>query len=244
MSAAAPIHLGGERFMLDPAGVMFWPSRRLLCASDLHLEKGSHFAAGRRGFVPPYDTRETLLRLRSALSRWRPARLVLLGDSFHDARGALRLGAEDAAMLRQLLDGIETVWVLGNHDPEPPQGVPGASAVEWRDGAFVFRHQALPGAAAGVEVSGHFHPKATVPTRAGGVTRPCFVADARRLLMPAFGAYTGGLDAGDPAVSGLFPRGARLFLLGRDRLFSVPARRRAPLPAGRAGLPAAGAAPG
>ena len=148
MTAAAPIHLGGERLMLDPAGVLFWPSRRLLCASDLHLEKGSHFAAAGRGFVPPYDTRETLLRLRSALARWRPERLVLLGDSFHDARGALRLGAEDGAMLRRLLDGIEVVWVLGNHDPEPPQGVPGSSAAEWRDGAFVFRHHALSGAAA------------------------------------------------------------------------------------------------
>ena len=246
MSAAAPVHMGGERLMLDPAGVLFWPSRRLLCASDLHLEKGSHFAAAGRGFVPPYDTRETLLRLRSALSRWRPARLVLLGDSFHDARGALRLGTEDGAMLRRLLDGVETLWVLGNHDPEPPEGMPGLCATEWRDGAFVFRHQAVPGAADGVEVSGHFHPKATVPTRAGGVTRPCFVADSRRLLLPAFGAYTGGLDAGDPAVSGLFPRGARLFLLGRYRLFSMPARRRPA--AGRegtaGGLPPMGAAPG
>jgi hypothetical protein len=246
MSAAAPIHMGGERLMLDPAGVLFWPSRRLLCASDLHLEKGSHFAAAGRGFVPPYDTRETLQRLRLALARWRPARLLLLGDSFHDARGALRLGAEDAAMLRRLLDGLEVVWVLGNHDPEPPQGVPGSWAVEWRDGAFAFRHKALASTAPGVEVSGHFHPKATVPTRAGGVTRPCFVADAHRLLMPAFGAYTGGLDAGDPAVAGLFPRGARLFLLGRDRLFSVPVRRR-PATAGRegaAGLPPMGVAPG
>ena len=243
MTASAPIHMGGERLMLDPAGVLAWPSRRLLCASDLHLEKGSHFAAAGRGFVPPYDTRETLLRLRSALARWRPERLVLLGDSFHDARGALRLGAEDGAMLRRLLDGIEVVWVLGNHDPEPPQGVPGSSAAEWRDGAFAFRHQALPGAAAGVEISGHFHPKATVPTRAGGVTRPCFVADAHRLLMPAFGAYTGGLDAGDPAVAGLFPRGARLFLLGRDRLFSVPARRR-PAANREGAAPPMGAAPG
>jgi len=242
---AAPVHMGGERLMLDPAGVLAWPARRLLCVSDLHLEKGSHFAAAGRGFVPPYDTRETLQRLRLALQRWRPARLVLLGDSFHDARGALRLSAEDAAALRRMLDGIEAVWVLGNHDPEPPEGLPGAFAAEWRDGAFVFRHQAVPGAVAGVEVSGHFHPKATVPTRAGGVTRPCFVADAHRLMMPAFGAYTGGLDAGDPAVSSLFPRGARLFLLGRDRLFSVPAARRraAAMREGSTGLPA-DAAPG
>jgi DNA ligase-associated metallophosphoesterase len=225
MSAMAPIHLGGERFMLDPAGVLFWPSRRLLCASDLHLEKGSHFAAAGRGFVPPYDTRETLGKLRLALSRWRPERLLLLGDSFHDARGALRLAADDAALLRHLLDGLEVVWVLGNHDPEPPPGLPGLSVLEWRDGAFAFRHQAPAGTVAGVEVSGHFHPKATVPTRCGGVCRPCFVADAHRLVMPAFGAFTGGLDAGDPAVASLFPRGARLFLLGRDRLFSMPARR-------------------
>jgi uncharacterized protein len=223
MSAAAPVHMGGERLMLDPAGVLFWPSRRLLCASDLHLEKGSHFAASGGRFVPPYDTRDTLARLRLAVSRWRPARLVLLGDSFHDRRGASRLGSEDAATLRRLLDGIETVWVLGNHDPEPPQGVPGASASEWRDGAFAFRHQARPGpVAAGVEISGHFHPKATMPTRCGGVSRACFVVDARRLVMPAFGAYTGGLDAGDPAVSALFPRGARAFLLGRDRLYAMP----------------------
>lgn len=235
MSAAAPIHMGGERLMLDPAGVLAWPARRLLCASDLHLEKGSHFAAAGRGFVPPYDTRETLLRLHSALSRWRPERLVLLGDSFHDARGALRLGAEDGATLRRLLGGVDTVWVLGNHDPEPPQGVPGSWAAEWRDGAFAFRHQALPGAAAGIEVSGHFHPKATMPTRAGGVTRPCFLADGRRIVLPAFGAYTGGLDCGDPALASLFPRGARAFLLGRERLFSMPVaprRRAAAAPAG------------
>jgi uncharacterized protein len=222
MSAAAPVHMGGERLMLDPAGVLFWPSRRLLCVSDLHLEKGSHFAAAGGRFVPPYDTRDTLARLRLALHRWRPARLVLLGDSFHDSRGALRLAPEDAAALRRLLDGVEAVWVLGNHDPEPLHGVPGTSLSEWRDGQFAFRHQALPGAVAGIEVSGHFHPKATMPTRCGGVSRPCFVADARRLVMPAFGAYTGGLDAGDPAVSSLFPRGARAFLLGRERLYAMP----------------------
>lgn len=228
MSAAAPIHLAGERLMLDPAGVLFWPSRRLLCVSDLHLEKGSHFAAGGR-FVPPYDTRETLARLRLALARWRPAQLVLLGDSFHDSRGALRLGSDDAAALRRLLDGLEVVWVLGNHDPEPPAGLPGRSALALHDAAFVFRHEALPAVEPGqVEVSGHFHPRATVPTRCGGVTRPCFVAGANRLMLPAFGAYTGGLDAGDPAIAGLFPRGARLFLLGRERLYSVPARRRPP----------------
>jgi DNA ligase-associated metallophosphoesterase len=217
---AAPIHLAGERLMLDPAGHVAWPAQKLLAVSDLHLEKGSHFAA-RGSMLPPYDTKETLERLALALRRWRPQRLVLLGDSFHDAQGCARLAPSDAAMLLRLLAGLEVVWVLGNHDPAPPVGMPGLALPEWRLERLTFRHVAHPGAAG--EVSGHFHPKATMPTRAGGVTRPCFVADARRLLLPAFGAYTGGLDIADPAVARLFPRGGRAFLLGTGRLFSFPA---------------------
>jgi hypothetical protein len=218
----APLHVvGGERLMLDPGGVLAWPARRLLAVADLHLEKGSHFAATGRGLLPPYDTRETLDRLRHALKRWRPSRLVALGDSFHDATGSSRLPAAEAALLRHMLEGIEVVWVLGNHDPVPPAGLPGTAAEDWAEGAVIFRHQARPGPVPGVEISGHFHPKATMPTRAGGITRPCFVADARRVMLPAFGAYTGGLDAADPAIASLFPRGARAFLLGRERLFST-----------------------
>jgi len=225
--SAAPIHLAGERLMLDPAGILAWPARRLLAVADLHLEKGSHFAAGGR-FLPPYDTRETLARLGTALRRWRPERLVLLGDSFHDPGGAARLPTAETALLHRLLDGLEVIWVLGNHDPVPPEGLPGSAVEEWRDGPLAFRHQARPGAVQGAEISGHFHPKATMPTRCGGITRPCFVADAKRVMLPAFGAYTGGLDAADPAIAGLFPRGARLFLLGQDRLFSMPARKPQP----------------
>ncbi len=217
----APLHLAGERLMLDPAGLLAWPAQRLLAVADLHLEKGSHFAAGGR-FVPPYDTRETLTRLGTALRRWRPARLVLLGDSFHDATGAGRLGREDAALLARLTAGMELVWVLGNHDPLPPTGLPGSAMEEWRQGPLLFRHQAQPGRPEAVEVSGHFHPKATMPTRCGGITRPCFLADGRRVILPAFGAYTGGLAATDPVIAGLFPRGARAFLLGQERLFSLP----------------------
>ena len=216
----APFHLAGERLMLDPSGALFWPARRLLAVADLHLEKGSHFAARGGRFVPPYDTRETLGRLAPLLRRYRPARVVALGDSFHDADGHARLAPSDAALLARLVEGTDLVWVLGNHDPAPPVGLPGRAAEEWREGPIAFRHI---GGDAAPEISGHFHPKATAPTRGGGVTRPCFVADARRILMPAFGAYTGGLDARDPAIGALFPRGARLFLLGRERLFSLPA---------------------
>jgi hypothetical protein len=216
---AAPIHLAGERLMLDPGGYAAWPAQRLLAFADLHLEKGSHFAA-RGQMVPPYDTRETLERLALALRRWKPARLVLLGDSFHDAKGCARLAPADCAALIRMLAGIEVVWVLGNHDPVAPEGMPGVAVEEWKLGPIAFRHIAQPGATA--ELSGHWHPKATMPTRAGGVTRPCFLADARRLLLPAFGAYTGGLSITDPAVAAIFPRGGRAFLLGRERLFSFP----------------------
>jgi DNA ligase-associated metallophosphoesterase len=216
---AAPIHIAGERLMLDPAGVAIWPAQRALVVADLHLEKGSHFAARGR-MLPPYDTRETLERLHQALRRYGPRRLVLLGDSFHDGAGSARLAPADAASLRQMVDGIAVTWVLGNHDPAPPEGLPGEVTPEWREGPLVFRHIAQQGAAG--EVSGHYHPKATMPTRAGGVTRPCFLADARRLLLPAFGAYTGGLAITDPAIGALFPRGGRAFLLGAERLFSFP----------------------
>lgn len=213
---AAPIHLGGERIMLDPGGVALIARPRVLVVSDLHLEKGSHFAVGGR-FVPPYDTRDTLARLEALVRLYGPKRLVLLGDSFHDPAGPGRMMEHDRHLLGQLLSRLEVVWVLGNHDPVPPEGLPGEVAAEWREGALVFRHQ---GGGPGAEVSGHFHPKASLPTRVGPVTRPCFLFDGRRLMMPAFGSYTGGLNARDPAIASLFPRGARAFLLGKERLYS------------------------
>ncbi|MFC4166586.1 ligase-associated DNA damage response endonuclease PdeM [Teichococcus aestuarii] len=212
------MHLAGERLALDPAGALFWPAQQLLVLSDLHLEKGSHFAA-RGQLVPPYDTRETLARLAALLRRYSPAHLVFLGDSFHDAAGAARLHATDRATLLHLLAGRRVSWVLGNHDPLPPEALPGEAVEELSLGPLLFRHEGQPGARPG-EVSGHFHPRAAMPTRCGPVERPCFLADARRLLMPAFGAYTGGLSITAPPVAALFPRGGRAFLLGKERLFS------------------------
>jgi DNA ligase-associated metallophosphoesterase len=228
----APLHLAGERLGLCPSGVALWPARRTLIVADLHLEKGSAFAA-RGAPIPPYDSRETIRRLALALRRHDPARVILLGDSFHDSAGASRLPAEDRAALARLLAGRETIWILGNHDPAPPEGLPGAAADALSDGPFRFVHIADPAAKPG-EISGHYHPKATLPTRAGPVTRPAFLADAKRLILPAFGAYAGGLDASDPALARLFPRGGRAFLIGAERLYSVPlsaGRRAAPSPA-------------
>ena len=214
---AAPIHLAGERLMLDPGGALVWPAAGLLAVSDLHLEKGSSFA--RRGqLLPPWDTHATLERLTLLLRRYQPRLVVALGDSFHDVDGAARLPSGELSRLRAMTAAHRFVWVQGNHDPAPPCGVGGESVDVFATAKLTFRHQASPGAEG--EISGHYHPKAAVPARGGSVSRPCFVADQRRLMLPAFGAYTGGLDVRDPAIARLFPRGGRVFLLGRERLFS------------------------
>jgi DNA ligase-associated metallophosphoesterase len=218
---AAPIHLAGERLMLDPAGVLYWPATSLLVVSDLHLEKGSSYA--RHGqLLPPWDTHATLDRLTVLLRRYRPRIVVALGDSFHDSGGASRLPTGELARLRTMTETHCFVWVKGNHDPTPPNGVGGEWVEAFSTASLVFRHQAIAGAEG--EVSGHYHPKATVPARGTAVSRPCFVADARRVVMPAFGAYTGGMDVREPAISRLFPRGGRVFLLGKERLFSFTLR--------------------
>lgn len=216
--SAAPVTFAGERVMLDPSGVAVFAARRLLVVADLHLEKGSALAA-RGAVLPPYDSRATLERLWRVVRLWRPARLVALGDSFHDSGGPARLPADARARLAAIAALTTIVWVQGNHDPEPPFGLPGCAHAEWREDAIAFRHQ---GGGGTPEVCGHHHPQARVPTRGGSIARPCFIASATRLMLPAFGAYTGGLDVRDPAIAGLYRRGARVFLLGRERLFSFP----------------------
>jgi DNA ligase-associated metallophosphoesterase len=215
---AAPIHLAGERLMLDPMGALFWPDQGLLAVSDLHLEKGSSFA--RRGMLlPPWDTHATLDRLTLLLRRWAPRVVVALGDTFHDVHGSGRLPASEQQRLQAMTERHEFIWVRGNHDPAPPSGLGGTWVEDYATNTVVFRHEAIAMAAAG-EIVGHHHPKATIQARAGSVCRPCFVYDGKRLMMPAFGAYTGGLDVRDNAIHRLFPQGGRVFLLGKDRLFS------------------------
>ena len=151
------------------------------------------------------------------LRRWQPRTVVALGDSFHDVHGPGRMALADRARLLAMAAATRFVWVLGNHDPTP-SGVPGEVTDAWSLDGLVFRHQAVAGAEG--ELCGHHHPKASIETRAGRITRPCFVVDGRRMMLPALGAYTGGLDLASPAIARLFPRGGRAFLLGQGRLFS------------------------
>lgn len=221
----APIHFAGERLMLDPAGALFWPAQKTLIVSDLHFEKASA-AAMRGSLLPPWDTHATLDRLALLLRRFGPERVIALGDSFHDRHGAARMQAADRARLQRMTEAAAFTWVLGNHDPSPPEGLGGTSVEACEVGPLLFRHEAITGAGTG-EICGHHHPKAQIPTRGATVTRPCFVFDGKRLMLPALGAYTGGLDVRDPAIARLFPRGFRVFLLGRDRLFTFAFNRMA-----------------
>lgn len=213
--------IDGSSLAIDPEGALWWPERRLLAVADLHLEKASSLA--RRGhLLPPYDTRATLARLARLVERHRPAMLLCLGDSFHDVDGPERLAAEDRASLAALSAMTELLWVEGNHDPGTlPQGL-GRLVDEIAFGPLLFRHQAARGFG-GAEVSGHYHPKATVFGGLRRVTGRCFVTDGRRLILPAFGQLTGGLDVRDRAYRPLFPEGFEVVLLGQRKAARFPA---------------------
>ena len=215
------LEVNGARLIGDLSGALYWPARRWLMVADLHLEKGSSYATSGQ-FLPPYDTAATLAKLATACRRYRPARVLCLGDSFHDAEAAERVAAEDGAAIRALTAALDWIWVRGNHDPAPPPDWGGRVLDDLVESPLAFRHEAAPGAGAAGELSGHFHPKASVRVRNKRLTARCFVTDGRRLILPAFGAYTGGLSVLDPAIAGLFPRGFRVHLLGRRQAFVFP----------------------
>ena len=220
------LELGGIELAADRSGTLYIQSASALIVSDLHLEKGSSFAR-RRTLLPPYDTRSTLRRLRLAIERLRPKTVVALGDSFHDAQGSERLCEEDRASLVALQMGRDWVWIAGNHDPQLPAGLGGERAGDWRHGAVVFRHQPLA-KPVDAEVAGHLHPCARVVRDGHQQRRPCFAFGFGRLIMPAFGAYTGGLNVLDPAVAGLFADEPAIAVLGRSGVYPVAARQLRP----------------
>jgi hypothetical protein len=216
------IVLAGVPLLADPAGAIYWPEQGLLAVADLHLEKGSSFAA-RGQLLPPYDTAATLLRLAALIARYAPRRVVALGDSFHDGGGPARLGDDDRASIRAMQHGRDWIWITGNHDPEPAANVGGRFEEKLALGPLTFRH--LPSGADG-EVAGHLHPAARVAHRGRAVARRCFAADEKRMVMPAFGAFTGGLNIRDAAFAAVF--GTLTFnahMLGDGRLYSFAAKR-------------------
>ncbi|MDO8875039.1 MAG: ligase-associated DNA damage response endonuclease PdeM [Pseudolabrys sp.] len=216
------IEISSVSLIADPEGALYWPEQGLLAVSDLHLEKGSSYAA-RGQLLPPYDTAVTLARLTRLIARYAPRCVVSLGDSFHDGGGPARLAAEDRDNLAAMQRGRDWIWIAGNHDPEPAEGIGGAFQATLTVGALTFRH--LPTRTPG-EICGHLHPVARISQRGRSVRRRCFAADATRMVMPAFGAFTGGLNVRDAAFADLF--GTLAFtahMLGDTRLYAFAAQR-------------------
>jgi DNA ligase-associated metallophosphoesterase len=219
---APEIVVAGVALVADCAGALYWPEQGALFVADLHLEKGSSFAA-RGVLLPPYDTAATLARLGRLIADYAPRVVIALGDSFHDGGGPARLGDGDLATLRALQQGRDWIWITGNHDPERVDGIGGSFGGALAIGSLVFRHQ--PTGADG-EVAGHLHPVARVGGRGRTVSRRCFASDGARLVMPAFGAYAGGLNVRDRAFADLF--GSLSFtahVLGEGRLYAIAGAR-------------------
>jgi uncharacterized protein len=217
------VSICGKALIADASGAIYWPAERALLVADLHLEKGSAYA-GRGSLLPPYDTRQTLERLAAAIERWQPARVIALGDSFDDAGGPGRLGRDDLAILRGLQEGRVWIWITGNHDPDIAPRVGGRVCVALEIGGLTLRHEPAPGTATH-EIAGHMHPAARLSMYGCSVRRPCFVGNGRRLVMPAFGAFTGGLNVLDDAFAPLFGNeGLAVWMLGKAGPYPVAAR--------------------
>jgi hypothetical protein len=216
------IEVNGEPLLLDAGGAAYSPRHRTLIFADLHFEKGSSYARSAQ-FLPPYDSRATLLRMARAIARYNPSRVVALGDSFHDRRAADRLGQDERAMLAAMTGAADFLWIAGNHDPSPPSWLGGKIGEVYGLGALVLRHepQVLPGPG---EVAGHLHPCANVAKWGRSVRRRCFISDGHRLVLPSFGAYTGGLDVGEAPIAALFAGPFHAYMLGRERVYAIAQR--------------------
>jgi uncharacterized protein len=210
----------GHTLRALPQGALFWPARRALIVADLHFEKASWFAKFGQ-MLPPYDSVATLADLTALVAATAPREVWCLGDSFHDSAGAARLPEQAQLMLRDLTAKLDWVWVTGNHDHALDDAFGGRILEEAEVDGLILRHEADP-ADPRPELSGHFHPKLRVAVRGRNVARRCFVASATKLILPAFGALTGGLDAGHPEIVRAVGDGARALIPVNDRLLSFP----------------------
>ncbi|MDJ0630102.1 MAG: ligase-associated DNA damage response endonuclease PdeM [Rhodobacter sp.] len=203
--------LGGATLEARTSGALWWPDRRVLTVSDLHLGKSERIARLGGAMLPPYETEDTLTRLEDEVTALEPETVVCLGDSFDDQAVAKRLADEAVLWLGRLMAGRRWIWIAGNHDPGPVE-LGGTHLSEWPDLPLVFRHIACAGASG--EVSGHYHPKAVVNARGRQMSRPCFLYDSDRVILPAFGTYTGGLRSTAQVLSELMRPEALAILTG------------------------------
>lgn len=223
-----PFSFFGEQMALGAERALYWPRMEAVLVADLHLEKSSFFARAGQ-MLPPYDSRETLSRLAGVIRRTGARRVYALGDSFHDHAGLERMEPHARGMLDALTRAIHWTWIVGNHD-----GCAGTDAAdEVRLGGVMLRHCASNGEAE-PEISGHFHPKVSINARGRRIARPCAVLAERadgppRLVLPAFGALTGGMNAADPAIVGAMQPAERLDALVPldDRMVRLPLWRNA-----------------
>ena len=216
--------VNGARLIADPSGAAVWAEEGVLLVSDLHFEKGSAYAV-RGQFLPPYDTRATLRKLAEAIAIYQPRRVVALGDSFHDLGADDRMAPEDADTLSEIVASVEDwLWIEGNHDPKPPERFGGRAGFELDLGPLHLRHEPQAGDHPG-EVAGHLHPCAKISGQGRRVRRRCFATDGARLILPAFGAFTGGLNVCDAAYAPLFRERPHAYMLGRDRVYAVSGSR-------------------
>jgi DNA ligase-associated metallophosphoesterase len=221
LSRSHRITLGGMDFIPDLSGALYVPDFGTMLVADLHLEKGTSLA--RRGVhLPPYDTRESLSQLQETLRQSTPRRLIFLGDSFHDGEARQRIDSADVDLLRSITAAVDTVWITGNHDPSPPQDLGGTIVSEVALGAVTLRHVPKMLAASELEVAGHLHPAAAVHARGHRIRCRCFVGDHRRIIMPAFGSYTGALNVRADAFVGLF-EDYHVWMLGSSAIHRFPA---------------------
>ncbi len=210
----------GQELAALPEGALFWPARGALLIADLHLEKASFFA--RTGqMLPPYDSLATLANLAALADRVGPREIWCLGDSFHDIDGGERLTSRALEVLRALMAKARWTWITGNHDPAVAAHCGGEVAEEAVVDGIVLRHEAEPGDPR-PELSGHFHPRLRIRVRGRLVSRRCFVASGRKIVLPAFGALTGGLDAAHPEIARAIGEEAEALVPVEDRLLRFP----------------------
>lgn len=216
------LNVAGVDMLADPAGALFHEGAGMLIVADLHLEKGSAFAQRAR-MLPPFDTRETLARLDRLIRRYAPRAVACLGDSFHDGQAALRLNDTDRAEIGRLTGSVgDWIWVEGNHDPAPPVELGGRTVAELALGPLVLRHIPTEGGAPG-ELAGHLHPVARVRVRGRAMRRRCFATNGDHAVLPAFGAYAGGLNVCDAAFARVFGGRPDAWIMGESRVWPVTA---------------------